>query len=158
MARKKIGLILIEMGYVTQGEVDAGLETQNDGDGDKNEHKTDALIVENEDLVAGVVALKLTQLGYAPVRARSGREAERIHRALKDEIELIVLDAGLPDKSGQDVLRELKRVNPRVRVVLTTSVIADDVVSGFIEDRANGVLPKPYTMEELGRAIKGPAI
>ena len=64
------------------------------------------LIVDDEDAGAGIVAHFLRKAGHTPMIAADGKMALRAAHARPD---LILLDLGLPDLSGAEVLRHLKR-------------------------------------------------
>lgn len=79
--------------------------------------------------------------------ATTGREA---FRALDDAADIVVLDRGLPDVSGDDVLDEINRRHPDCGVVIVTATDPDfDILDMGFDD----YLIKPVTEAELGRSV-----
>jgi DNA-binding response OmpR family regulator len=102
------------------------------------------LVVEDDDGVAGAVVEAL---------ATHGHRAERVARAadvwprLRDA-DLVLLDLGLPDGDGMDVLRRLRRIAATPVVVLTARDAERDVVRG-LRLGADDYLVKPVRLREL---------
>ncbi|NLG25484.1 MAG: response regulator transcription factor [Clostridiales bacterium] len=70
------------------------------------ENRAVILVVEDGDAIAGFIAAVLSSSGYAPVRAVLGREA--LSLAASRCPDLILLDLGLPDIDGAEVLKALR--------------------------------------------------
>jgi DNA-binding response OmpR family regulator len=102
------------------------------------------LVVEDDDGVGGAVVEALEAHGHAAVRvARAGDVWARLRDA-----DLVLLDLGLPDGDGLDVLRKLRRVTPTPVLVLTARDAERDVVRG-LRLGADDYLVKPVRLREL---------
>ncbi len=107
------------------------------------------LVVEDEPKIAQIVTAYLERDGYKVLQASNGQRALELARA--DLPDLIVLDLMLPQISGWDVCRELRR-NPRTARVPIIMATARDEVSDRIvglEIGADDYLIKPYNPKEL---------
>jgi DNA-binding response OmpR family regulator len=105
------------------------------------------LIAEDERRISSFLERGLTANGFAVEIAERGDEALALARA--DRFDLVILDLGLPAMDGFDVLRELRRVNERVPVViLTARENVRDTVAG-LEGGADDYITKPFRFQEL---------
>jgi DNA-binding response OmpR family regulator len=109
------------------------------------------LLVEDEDRIASFVTKGLGARGFEVRRAASGAEAQA---AVSEEIGVVVLDLGLPDVDGLEVLRRLRERSPRLPVVILTA-------RGDIEDRVRGLdlgaddyVAKPFAIDELAARLR----
>jgi len=109
------------------------------------------LLVEDEDRIASFVAKGLGARGFEVRRVASGGEAQA---AVSEEIGVVVLDLGLPDVDGLEVLRRLRERSPRLPVVILTA-------RGDIEDRVRGLdlgaddyVAKPFAIDELAARLR----
>jgi DNA-binding response OmpR family regulator len=105
------------------------------------------LIAEDERRISSFLERGLTANGFTVEIAESGDDALELARA--DRFDLVILDLGLPGLDGFDVLRELRRVNERVPVViLTARDNVRDTVAG-LEGGADDYITKPFRFQEL---------
>jgi two-component system, OmpR family, copper resistance phosphate regulon response regulator CusR len=105
------------------------------------------LIVEDEARIASFVEKGLRANGFATEVASDGEEA--LTRARVGRFDLLILDLGLPDMDGFDVLRRLRERDRRMPVViLTARDSVRDTVAG-LEGGADDYLTKPFRFEEL---------
>ena len=105
------------------------------------------LIAEDESRISAFLERGLTANGYTTEVAASGDKA--LELACTDRFDLVILDLGLPNMDGFDVLRELRAVNQRVPVViLTARENVRDTVAGF-EGGADDYITKPFRFQEL---------
>lgn len=108
---------------------------------------TTILLVEDEAQIAAFVSRGLEAAGYATVIVDDG--AEGLQRGLADDIDLILLDVGLPTMDGFEVLRDLRARGSRVPVIMLTARSSTrDTVEG-LDAGANDYVSKPFTFEEL---------
>ena len=105
------------------------------------------LIVEDEVRISSFLEKGLSSNGFAPVTTPSGREG--ITMAGSGEFDLIILDIGLPDIGGFEVLRELRRQDHSTPVIILTARDGvSDTVQG-LEGGADDYVTKPFRFEEL---------
>ncbi len=108
---------------------------------------TQILIAEDETRIASFLEKGLGASGFATTVARTGSEALRL--ALGGEFDLLILDVGLPEKDGFEVLRELRGSGSRLPIVMLTARDGvTDTVAG-LEGGADDYVTKPFRFEEL---------
>lgn len=113
---------------------------------------TKILIIEDEPRIAAFVSRGLESAGYATEIVDDG--AEGLTRALRGDVDLVLLDVGLPTMDGFEVLRELRSRGSSVPVImLTARTSTRDTVEG-LDSGANDYVPKPFTFEELLARIR----
>lgn len=111
------------------------------------------LLVDDDDAVRSVGEKLLTELGCKVSTAVDGLEALDFYQNHKREIDLVVLDLQMPNLDGRGTFRELKRLDPRVRVLLTSGHASREEAERIIAEGALDVLPKPFKLDDLSRAI-----
>jgi DNA-binding response OmpR family regulator len=106
---------------------------------------TTVLVVEDEPGIASFVARGLRGAGYVVQVAVDGATA--LEGARDGEVDLVVLDLGLPDLDGLEVLRQLRARGERLPVIVLTAR-ASAVVEG-LDAGADDHVSKPYAFDEL---------
>jgi DNA-binding response OmpR family regulator len=110
------------------------------------------LIAEDEARIASFLEKGLGANGFATTVATNGRDALRLAR--RGDFDLLVLDVGLPELDGFEVLRELRRSgSPLPIVMLTARDDVADTVAG-LEGGADDYVTKPFRFEELLARIR----
>ena len=121
-----------------------------------NRRKT-ILVVEDEAGVGNLVVRRLNMLGYDALVAVDGEEGVNTFRERLNDIDLVMLDFKMPKMDGAEAFEELIRINPDVKVILSSGYTEDVVLERFPGPRPAGILHKPYDMEtlkaELGRLL-----
>lgn len=111
-----------------------------------NSTQPSILVVDDEAQIRKFLRISLTAHGYRVVEAGCGREGLAL--ALQVRPDLLVLDLGLPDMDGKEVLAELRR-DSQVPV-LVLSVRAGDVEKvQALDGGANDYVTKPFSIREL---------
>ena len=107
---------------------------------------TRVLVVEDERPLLRALAMNLTARGYAVTEAESGARALT---ALADhQHDAIVLDLGLPDMSGVEVIRAVRRFAATPIIVLSARSGSSDKVEA-LDLGADDYVTKPFSMDEL---------
>lgn len=109
------------------------------------------LIVEDEEKIARFVELELEHEGYEVEKAFDGRAG--LEMAENGSFDLIILDIMLPQLSGIEVLRRLRRTSDVPVILLTARDSVTDKVTG-LDMGANDYIPKPFAIEELLARIR----
>lgn len=109
------------------------------------------LLVEDEEKLARMVELELQYEGYEVEKAFDGRAG--LDRALSGEFDLVLLDIMLPQLSGMEVLRRLRRESAMPVIMLTARDTVVDKVSG-LDMGADDYITKPFAIEELLARIR----
>ena len=108
---------------------------------------TRILIAEDEPRIAAFVRRGLEAAGYVTTISEDGAEA--LDRALRPDVDLVLLDVGLPTIDGFEVLRELRDRGSVVPVIMLTARSSTrDTVEG-LDAGANDYMSKPFTFDEL---------
>lgn len=110
------------------------------------------LLVEDEEKLARMVELELRYEGYEVEKAFDGRTG--LERALSGSFDLVLLDIMLPQLSGMEVLRRLRKEGVQLPVIMLTardSVV--DKVSG-LDSGADDYITKPFNILELKARVR----
>ncbi len=91
---------------------------------------------------------------YRVILAKDGIEALRIYRQMGKKIALILLDYFLPVMDGDAVFDELKAIDPKVQVVLSSGFGEQAKLGSMLARGLRGFIPKPYTHEKLIEQIR----
>jgi DNA-binding response OmpR family regulator len=105
------------------------------------------LVVEDEAAIADFVGRALRSQGHAVDVALDGLEGER--RAYTTDVDLVLLDLGLPKRRGIEVLRGIRAAKPALPVIVLTALgqVADKVAG--LDAGATDYVTKPFSLEEL---------
>jgi len=107
------------------------------------------LLIEDETEVAELAAEMLAFEGYRVVVAPNGVEALKIYERIGKQIALVILDFFMPIMDGDAVFEELRLLNPKIDVVLSSGFAEQNKISSMLADGLRGFIPKPYTGERL---------
>jgi DNA-binding NarL/FixJ family response regulator len=70
------------------------------------------------------------------------------------EVSLVLLDLTMPVLGGEEALRELRRVRPDVKIVLSSGFNEAEAIQRFAGQRLSGFIQKPYTAAQVAEKIK----
>ena len=112
------------------------------------------LVVDDEESVRETAAMVVENLGFETLTAADGLEALEIYRRGHDGIDAVLMDLTMPRMSGEECFREMRRINPDVRVVLTSGYNEQDAIQHFTGKQLAGFVQKPATMAKLARALR----
>jgi PAS domain S-box-containing protein len=114
------------------------------------------LLVEDEPTVLQLGQTALEHFGYRVLTARDGVEALEVYQAHQGEIALVILDMVMPRMGGPEAFRELKRLDPTVKVLLVTGYRSGQETAEQLLQEAGvgGLVRKPYHVHELAQAVR----
>lgn len=106
------------------------------------------LLVDDEEDVRSIGAKMLKALGYTPITANNGLEAISIFKEIPD-LAFIILDLTMPFMDGEQCLRELQRLDPEVKVIMSSGYNEQEISAPAAGRQAAGFIQKPYLISEL---------
>ncbi len=109
------------------------------------------LLIEDEEKLARFVELELCYEGYSVTKAFNGRSGMEL--AISGDFDLVLLDILLPELSGMEVLRRLRRTSSVPVIMLTARDSVTDKVAG-LDLGADDYITKPFAIEELLARIR----
>lgn len=116
-----------------------------------NLNTADILVIDDEPQIRKLLEITLQSNGYKVREAASGREGLAL--AASHPPDMILLDLGLPDESGQVVLRQLREWYNRPILILSVLSSEEAIVSA-LDGGANDYLVKPFRSGELLARIR----
>lgn len=111
------------------------------------------LVADDEEVIRKTVRRLLQHAGYQVMLAVNGEEALSLYKQNASKIDLVILDWTMPRQLGDEVLDEIRALNPNVPVILSSGYIVDEQV-GELMSRGVRFLPKPYTSTQLYKIIR----
>ena len=112
------------------------------------------LFVDDEDVIIDVNREILESLGYKVVAAKSGQEALEVYRKLQGKISLIILDMIMPGMDGEATYDSLKKVNPEIRVILSSGYSKNEQAKAILEKGCQAFIQKPFSISDLSMTIR----
>jgi CheY-like chemotaxis protein len=113
------------------------------------------LVVDDDEAVCELAREFLERAGFEVVTAGGGAEAVRIFDARSEEIDVVLLDLGMPDIDGRQTHAEIRRRSPDTPIILVSGFSEEMAAERFVDDEAGiEFLAKPYTAEDLVERIR----
>lgn len=110
------------------------------------------LIVDDEVGMCLVIKDFLREAGHEIAVASNGREAFNLYPQVKPD--LLLLDLGLPDVNGRDVLKDVKAKMPQIKIMIISAYADQKTKDELLNLGADFFLAKPFMPEELQEAVK----
>jgi PAS domain S-box-containing protein len=111
------------------------------------------LVVEDDPQVRDITVRMLNQLGYETLPAATGAEALEIAKAHSGTIHLLLTDLVMPNMNGHRLADELARSRPEMKVLFVSGYTGNVATHHGIADSSVAFLPKPFSREELAKAV-----
>ena len=110
------------------------------------------LLVDDEESLRVIGAEMLQELGCQVVTAGDGKDALQKYREHAD-ISLVILDLTMPHMDGEQCFRELRQLDPGVKVIMSSGFNEHEVSQKFAGKGMAGFVQKPYKLSELKAII-----
>jgi PAS domain S-box-containing protein len=131
-----------------QVETETGRET---GDA-RWQGRGTVLMVEDEDTVRDIGVQMLETLGFKTLTAKDGVEAVEVYKSAP-QVAFVILDLTMPRMDGRQCLRELRRLDPAVKVIMSSG-FNEQETARELEGAPCGFIQKPYDLAKLQEAIR----
>jgi CheY-like chemotaxis protein len=112
------------------------------------------LIVDDEEIVRTTARHTLMRYGYKSISAPDGSAALEAYKSSPGKVALVLLDLTMPVMSGEETLRHLQTIDPKVKVLLTSGYNEVEAVQRFAGKGLAGFIQKPYTAAALAEKVK----
>lgn len=112
------------------------------------------LVVDDEEMVRGLVKRALEQYGYKVLVAECGITAIDLFKRYPEDIMLVVLDLSMPDMGGEEALPELLKIRPSVKVIVSSGYNESETMRLFVGQQVCGFLQKPFSFTRLAQKVK----
>ncbi len=111
------------------------------------------LIVDDEEQLREIACGMVEMLGYTAVAVNTGAEA--INYLTNNVVDLVFLDMILGEgMNGLETYTEMLKLNPSQKAVIVSGYSTSDDISKTLDLGASGIIKKPYSLEDIGKAIK----
>lgn len=115
------------------------------------EKSKNILAVDDEPKILEVLTSFLESRGFVVFQAETGKQAIEIFE--KENIALILLDLMLPDISGEDICRAIRKKS-RVPIIMLTAKIEEENLIEGLGIGADDYITKPFSLTELGARVE----
>ena len=111
------------------------------------------LLVDDEPALMEMATSILERLGYKVTGQTDSVTALEVFRVSPDEFDLIITDYTMPNLTGMDLAKEVRRIRPDIRIMLCTG-FSEKITPDHMKELGVGLLMKPYGMREISEAIR----
>jgi CheY-like chemotaxis protein len=112
------------------------------------------LVVDDEKQVLTVAGAMLRTIGLEVLTAEDGADALEVYQQHGDKIDVVLLDMTMPRPDGAETFRQLRILNPTLKVVLTSGYNEQDATSRFLGQGLAGFIQKPFMLRDLEVLIR----
>lgn len=112
------------------------------------------LVIDDEEMVADLAREILEEKGYRVLVARDGIEGISLYKEHAGQVDLVLLDMIMPNMDGAQVFKELKRLDPKVKVMLVSGYSLDRKAQDVLARGALAFIKKPYRPFELLKKVR----
>jgi len=120
--------------------------------------KRKILILDDEDLILELAMEILKVLGFNAVGVNNSQDAINEFKKAIDEsspFDLVLFDMTLAeDMNGVDVLKEIKKIDPDIKAIISTGYSADDISEEPEKYGFHASIPKPYSINKLKEVLE----
>ncbi len=111
------------------------------------------LLVDDEENILKVGSEMLREIGYEVMTACDGREALGVFQDNWHKISCVILDLTMPRLDGEQTCRELRRIDPMVKVIMTSGFNEQEISQRFAGRELAGFIQKPYRLAVLAETL-----
>jgi PAS domain S-box-containing protein len=112
------------------------------------------LLVEDEAQIKIITKLLLESLGFTVIDASNGKEAMDLYLNNSEKVRLVVTDLGMPVMDGYALVHELKKIAPKLPIIISSGFGDANILSKFAYEDIAGVISKPYSPDRLRETLK----
>lgn len=110
------------------------------------------LLVDDEPDILEVIQDRLEAYGFHVITAGTGREA--LAKLAAEKFDGVFMDVKMPEMGGIEALKEIRKTDPRIPVIIITSSSTREAAMATIAQGANEYILKPFEWQELKAKIE----
>jgi len=107
------------------------------------------LVVDDQESFRHIMTMALEEHGFIVLTAVDGLDAVQVFRRHVKDIDLVLIDLHMPRLSGDEALKEIRRVREGVPAILVSAVGNRSVFDQFVNKKGIDFLQKPFSLEEF---------
>ncbi len=115
------------------------------------------LLMDDEEIIIEVATAMLQHLGYEISPARDGEEAIELYLKSQEEgkpFDVVIMDLTIPGgMGGREAIEKIRTIAPASKIIVSSGYATDPIMANFKEYGFNGVIEKPYKIEELSKKL-----
>ncbi|HEX5082503.1 MAG TPA: ATP-binding protein, partial [Blastocatellia bacterium] len=111
------------------------------------------LVIDDENAIREVARETLNAFGYRAMIAGDGAEAMAVFASHRDDVKVVITDMMMPYMDGPATIRALRRLDPKVKIIATSGLKAEDKLADVAQFGVKTFLTKPYTAEKLLKTV-----
>lgn len=135
----------------------ADIEEQENNRELRHSGKGRVLVMDDQEMVLSMVGRLLQKMGYEAVLTDEGFKAVEAYRKsfeAGNPFDIVILDLTVPGgMGGKAALVELQKINPEVKAIVSSGYSSDPIMGNHKEAGFCGVIPKPYSIQELSEVF-----
>ncbi len=116
---------------------------------DRQKKHVTVLVADDESYIRSLTSRMLKTAGFDVLLAENGIDAIRTFRENIDTVRCIILDLTMPEMDGHEALIELRKINNKLPIIISSGYSEVDITSQFEGENISGFLQKPYQFDEL---------
>ena len=115
------------------------------------------LVMDDEKMVRNIADRMLKKIGYEVVLAKDGAETIKLYKQAvqsRRPFEAVIMDLTIPGAiGGKEAIKTLLKINPEVKAIVSSGYANDPILAHFKDYGFQGVIPKPYSIEEMSNIL-----
>ena len=116
--------------------------------------KETILVVEDDDAVRRMTLEFLKIRGYALIAARSAADAIQLVASLEEHIDLVLTDVVMPGMKGRELIEQLEKLRPNLKVLYMSAYNEDDAINIGILSPGTSFIEKPFSPDQLAAKVR----
>ncbi len=111
------------------------------------------LVIDDDEITLKAATSILIECGYNVISAADGAEGLCLYQEKHDIIKAVLLDMVMPVMSGRETFIEMQKINPAIKVLLSSGFRDDQRIKEVMEMGVSGFIKKPYSLSGLSKNI-----
>ena len=113
--------------------------------------------MDDEEFIRGLANQMLSKIGYEVSVANDGNQAIEMYRQaqkLGESFDTVIMDLTVPGgMGGKEAIQQLKKLDPNVKALVSSGYSNDPIMSNFRDYGFQGVVKKPYRIQDMSDAL-----